>query len=207
MVDQGPQRPDALLEMGFRFRRFARDRICVLQRLAQFRVAEKCVAVGAKSFLIGNPNWEHARRGRCWTRLASSRLTHDGLVRRPNLSIRSGFSARARKTAPAAGALPDSTTHFGFKRAPAPLYLSLQCADRTAPRAVPTCQTADVRHRRNKRMASLSGARPVSCGRDCEECNPPSRGGFRRVAGGARRSRAAIRCRVPCRPFLPLADD
>ncbi len=64
MVDQGPQRPDALLEMGFRFRRFARDRICVLQRLSQFRVAEKCVAVGAKSFLIGNPNWEHARRGR-----------------------------------------------------------------------------------------------------------------------------------------------
>src|SRR5439155_21088422 len=56
MVDQGPQRPDALLEMGFRFRRFARDRICVLQRLAQLRVAEKDVAVGAKSFLTRNPN-------------------------------------------------------------------------------------------------------------------------------------------------------
>src|SRR5207302_11375266 len=58
MVNEGPQRPDTLLEMDIRFRRFARDRICVLQRLAQFQVVETDVALGAKSFLTRNPNSE-----------------------------------------------------------------------------------------------------------------------------------------------------
>ena len=56
---------------------------------------------------------EHARHGRCRTRLASSllRVNIRGTVR--NRFTRSVFSARTRKTAPEAGALPISTFEFG----------------------------------------------------------------------------------------------
>src|SRR5437879_201513 len=115
MVNEGPQRPDALLEMDIRFRSFACDRMCVLQRLAQFQLAEKCVAVGAKSFLTRNPNWG-ARPPRALLNAPRvSRLSNGGLGEASESFDPFGVFR--------AGALPDSTTHFGFKRASVPLYL------------------------------------------------------------------------------------
>src|SRR5665213_937439 len=48
---------------------------------------------------------EHVRPGRCWPRLAASRLRVK-LTRRLKTFVAPEFSARARKTAPEAGALP-----------------------------------------------------------------------------------------------------
>ena len=63
-----------------------------------------------------NQSGERTRLGCRWTRLASSRLAQDILPTVWNFSVRSAFSARARKTARAARALPISTSEFGLKR-------------------------------------------------------------------------------------------
>jgi hypothetical protein len=55
---------------------------------------------------------EHARPGRCWMRLASSYLAHVLSPACPTILEHSVFSARARKTAPEAGALPMSVSVF-----------------------------------------------------------------------------------------------
>jgi hypothetical protein len=49
---------------------------------------------------------EHARPGRCWARPAPSGLVAWLWTPKRNYSVRTKFSARARKTAPGAGALP-----------------------------------------------------------------------------------------------------
>src|SRR6185503_5090800 len=61
---------------------------------------------------------EHTRLGCRWTRLASSRLAQDILPSVWNFSVPSGFSARARKTARAARALPISISEFGVNQLP-----------------------------------------------------------------------------------------
>ena len=56
-----------------------------------------------------NPNsevGEHARPGRCWTRLPSSIFARNTVTNLGNIFVRPMFSAKARKIAPGAGALP-----------------------------------------------------------------------------------------------------
>ena len=67
-----------------------------------------------------NPNsevGEHARPGRYWTRLASSLLARNTVPNLWNISVRPVFSAKARKTAPGAGALlqPGNSVDLRFR--------------------------------------------------------------------------------------------